>query len=285
MEVCPELAALRDATYLFKAMMAPAAEMLPGEKPWDANDARLTWRWDAKDCRLAVGGFEQSTLHCTGWAAAAAEDEDAAAAAEGAAEVEGEEGEGEEGGNYGLAEAQQSAAHAAGRAKGALAGAGRYLRQRAAAGQANLKRALGRESRPRLPPSAADASALAGVHLASEDDVLHVRHLPDFGGTLRAAEAEVLLSYLLVPYVRAPLLLGFFADSARTPCLAQHQLQQVLDAALFEPGQWQPDQTKASPSHVPAADRAAMATPAGLLFQARYLVITPTLPGAHPHVT
>ena len=41
----------------------------------------------------------------------------------------------------------------------------------------------------------------------------------------------------------------------------------MLDAALFEPGQWQPDQAKASPSHVPAADRAAMATPAGLLFQ------------------
>ena len=66
---------------------------------------------------LAVGGFARSTLHCTGWAAAAAEDQDAAAAAEGAAEVEGEEEEGE---NYGLADAQQSAAHAAGRAKGTL---------------------------------------------------------------------------------------------------------------------------------------------------------------------
>ena len=54
----------------------------------------------------------------------------------------------------------------------------------------------------------------------------------------------MLLSYLLVPYLRVPLLLLFFADSARTPCLAQRQLQQVLDAALFEPGEWQPDQAK-----------------------------------------
>ena len=41
----------------------------------------------------------------------------------------------------------------------------------------------------------------------------------------------------------------------------------MLDAALFEPGAWQPDGPKPVPATIPAADRAAMATPAGLLFQ------------------
>ena len=62
-----------------------------------------------------------------------------------------------------------------------------------------------------------------------------MRHLPDFGGTLRAADAEVLLSYLTVPYLRVPLLLHFFADTARTPCLAAAPLQDVRDAALQPP--------------------------------------------------
>ena len=36
--------------------------------------------------------------------------------------------------------------------------------------------------------------------------MLHVRHLPDFGGTLRAGDVELLLSYLLAPYLRVLLL-------------------------------------------------------------------------------
>ena len=64
----------------------------------------------------------------------------------------------------------------------------------AAAGPANpkqhglLQRLLGRVPRPRLPPSAADPSHLAGAPLASEDDVLHLRHLPDFGGLTKLAD-------------------------------------------------------------------------------------------------
>ena len=94
-------------------------------------------------------------------------------------------------------------------------------------------RLLGKKAAPRLPPSAANPSTVAGQDILTEDDVLHVRHLPDFGGTLRAADAELLLSYLLAPYLRVPLLMRFFAQPAHTQALAQPELQEVLDAALF----------------------------------------------------
>ena len=98
-------------------------------------------------------------------------------------------------------------------------------------------------------PSSADPSNLAGERLESEEDVLHVRHLPEFGGYLRASDAEVLLQSLLVPYLRVPLLLRFFAEPTRTMALAHAPLQRVLDAALFEPGEWQPDEPKALSAH------------------------------------
>ena len=40
--------------------------------------------------------------------------------------------------------------------------------------------------------------------IESEDDVLHLRQLPDFEGCLRPVEAEQLLQYLTVPYMRIP---------------------------------------------------------------------------------
>ena len=93
--------------------------------------------------------------------------------------------------------------------------------------------------KPRVQPSAADASVVAGAPLNTEDDVLHLRHLPDFGSALRASDAEYLLQVLLSPYLRIPLLLRFFADPIRTSALSRAELQQLLDAALFEPGEWQ----------------------------------------------
>ena len=38
----------------------------------------------------------------------------------------------------------------------------------------------------------------------SEDDVLHLRQLPDFDGHLRPSRVELLLQYLTVPYLRIP---------------------------------------------------------------------------------
>ena len=137
---------------------------------------------------------------------------------------------------------------------------------------AQLTAALGRAPKPRVAPSAADPSALAGAKLKSEDvrallsfgslaawspsylaicpqphlrpltrtiryvllqDVLHLRHLPELGGALRPADVEVLLQVLLVPYLRVPLLLRFFAEPTRTAALAHRELQRVRNARLF----------------------------------------------------
>ena len=78
-------------------------------------------------------------------------------------------------------------------------------------------------------------------------------------------DAELLLQYLTVPYLRVPLLLRFFAEPTRTMALAHAPLQRVLDAALFEPGEWQPDEPKALPALIPAPNRAHLHTPCGLL--------------------
>ena len=98
--------------------------------------------------------------------------------------------------------------------------------------------------------------------------VLHLRHLPEFGGALRPGDVEALLQMLLCPYLRAPLVLRFFAQPSRTAALSHPELQRTLDAALFEPGEWQPpDKPKAAPLVIPGPDRDHLATPAGCLLQ------------------
>ena len=47
-----------------------------------------------------------------------------------------------------------------------------------------------------------------------------------------------MLTYLTEPYLRIPLVLGFFTDRERILFLTEKQLQDVLDAVLFEPGGW-----------------------------------------------
>lgn len=41
-----------------------------------------------------------------------------------------------------------------------------------------FQKLLGRAPKPRVPSSSADPSALAGTTLTTEDDVLHLRHVP-----------------------------------------------------------------------------------------------------------
>ena len=135
----------------------------------------------------------------------------------------------------------------------------------------------------------------AGTTVQTEDDVLHVRHLPDFGGHLSAADSEVLIQaraeihaerytprdtrrethaghvlpqVLLHPYLRVPLLLRFFSAPSRTPALASPELRRMLDAALFEPGPWEAPGSRVAPTHVGGHQmgREHMTTPAGLLF-------------------
>ena len=101
------------------------------------------------------------------------------------------------------------------------------------------------------------------LHLAAED-------LPTFNGRLGARDAELLLSYLTVPYLRIPLVLDFFANPTRIACLAEAGIQQVLDACLFEPGPWRSSEQgtiRSMPSEVPSKDpRSTFSTPLGLLF-------------------
>jgi hypothetical protein len=86
------------------------------------------------------------------------------------------------------------------------------------------------------PPSAANPSVLCGEQVETETDVLYVQKMPTFDGSLGAADAELVCSYLTAPYLRIPLLLQFFSAPARFAALGCIEMQRVLDAALFEPG-------------------------------------------------
>ncbi|CAN0273248.1 unnamed protein product, partial [Ectocarpus sp. 12 AP-2014] len=121
-------------------------------------------------------------------------------------------------------------------------------------------------SKTRAPPSGANPSNLVEKRIDNEDDVLHVQSLPDFGDRLRSRDCELMLQYLTVPYLRIPLVIKFFADPVRMQALWSEDLQEVLDASLFEPAQWQAAETKAIPTHVPAETRDHLTTPCGLLF-------------------
>ena len=93
-----------------------------------------------------------------------------------------------------------------------------------------------KDKKPRVPPSGGDPSQLAGERVEDEDDVLHIRHLPDFDSRLKARDCELLLQYLTVPYIRIPLVLQFFAAPERIGALANEELQGVVDSCLFEMG-------------------------------------------------
>ena len=66
--------------------------------------------------------------------------------------------------------------------------------------------------------------------------------------------------------MRIPLILNFFSEESRLKALRTKSIQEVLDAALFEPGAWQEDIVKSCPDQVPASNRDHLCTPVGLLF-------------------
>lgn len=89
--------------------------------------------------------------------------------------------------------------------------------------------------------------------IATEDDVLHLWTLPSFSPTLQGEtitsgvglgqqDAELLLGFLTVPYLRIPLVASFFASEDRIHSLQSPALQRIFIAVLFEPG-----------AHLPAA--------------------------------
>ena len=127
---------------------------------------------------------------------------------------------------------------------------------------------------PRAPPSGSDPSALLGEKVETEDDVLYIKNLPTFGGTLGSRQAELLIQYLTAPYLRIPLVLGFFSDQMRIKALGSLELQDVLDSIMFEPGRWQAEYEKTMPTKIPSSDPDLSATPVGLLFNE--LMLSPT---------
>ena len=107
----------------------------------------------------------------------------------------------------------------------------------------------------------------------TEDDVLHMWELPDFGemdlGHSRALgqhDAELLLSYLTVPYLRIPLVASFFASDDRIHSLQAPKLQKLLDAVLFEPGNHRPlNSSGQEPIDVPSSAPTLLGTAHHLL--------------------
>ena len=57
---------------------------------------------------------------------------------------------------------------------------------------------------PRVSPSLANPSYLLGTPISNEEDVLHVKNLPDFNGRISSRNCELLAQYLTAPYIRIP---------------------------------------------------------------------------------
>jgi hypothetical protein len=233
----PELAFFRDLVFLFKALQAPTGDTLPEVRPWDAKDVVLRWSFDSK-----------------------AKDGAAAAATPDVP-------------NMPLPLARgQFAVHGFRRKLECTAyvkpGEVEEHTQRKGLAALFHFRLFAKTETPRCPPSGANPSILAGQRIDTEDDVLHIHTLPDFEGTLRAQDAEVLLQYLTVPYMRVPLVLNFFATAERIWALGKGSVQAVVDACLFEPGPWQEKRRgqERCPEMVPAETREHLTTPCGLLF-------------------
>jgi hypothetical protein len=112
------------------------------------------------------------------------------------------------------------------------------------------------------------------IPVENEDDVLHLtkEELPSFGNVMSPSDAERFIQFLTVPYIRIPLILDFFAngDPGRLSALKTKSLQLIVDACLFEPGNWRPADFNEFITEVPVVDRdklqALLATPHGTLF-------------------
>jgi hypothetical protein len=101
--------------------------------------------------------------------------------------------------------------------------------------------------------SAADASSyLTDVPRPTEDDVLHLLNLPSFDEVMSEEDAEKLLSYMTVPYLRLPMIISFFATKDRVPLLLNRDIQGILEGVLFEPRRWITALTRPQMKVVPA---------------------------------
>eukprot|EP00937_MAST-01D_sp_MAST-1D-sp2_P002013 g2013.t1 len=287
----PELAAFRNLVFMFKIMMQPTSDALPALKRWMPTDAALAWRYKKADAKKSdvAGEVHRGTFNVNGFGrklqgafvASLEEDEDIGGAADG--DSGGLVADGSQhaappplvptvGASAGATTSLEPATPPAVRHRGSMSRPtisnprprATSIAKRAISGF----RAMFGKSKPRAPSSGGDPSNLVGQRIDNEEDILHIRHLPDFGGRLKARDCELMLSYLTAPYVRIPLLMNFFSDPMRLTALLAPELQDVLDACLFEPGVWQPDGAAvvSLQAPMPIDDRQYAATPVGLLF-------------------
>jgi Ca2+-binding EF-hand superfamily protein len=227
----PELVALRDSVFMFKSLMAPTSDSLPDLRRWTFRDSQLVWKIERDDktgaYMLNVNAFDRE-MKVAPWAQELRMVSDL--------DVDPKTGKKKK--LYGF---------------------------RSVFGGGFLAKSVG-DKRPRCPPSGGNPSNLCGTRIDSEEDVLHLKVLPTFDDLLKPSETELLLTYLTAPMVRIPLSLRLFADATRCRALSSHEIQQVLDAVLFEPGPWQPPGLVYVPQEIPATTRRHMATPCGVLF-------------------
>lgn len=238
----PELGFYRDIVFLFKCMLVPTSNDLPDIKPWMPTDARLHWKIKVK--KLSKKEKEE------------AEKKAREAQAEGDEIYEHEAPEPIY--EYSVQGFNKNLRCQKFKDDGSVDTGENVFNK--------IAGFFGAGVRPRVMQSNADPSLLVGETIKSEEDVLHIEKLPDFDGELTPRYCELLIQYLTVPYLRIPLVIRFFADEARIKSLRHPKLQSIVDSCLFEPAEWQENDTRPIPSVVPELERQHLMTPVGLLF-------------------
>eukprot|EP00760_Papus_ankaliazontas_P003017 PhM_4_TR11378/c0_g1_i1/m.4426 len=115
-------------------------------------------------------------------------------------------------------------------------------------------------------PSGALAAAYVRPNKAfTEDDILHIHSFACFEQVLDQKDIELLLSFLTVPYMRVPLVLGFLSSGDRIHALREKALRELVDAVLFEPSRYLELGCASAPTMIPSEDKRFLATPYGLL--------------------
>ena len=237
-DVYPELGFFRDINFMLRLLMVPSNEHLPRVTKWKSTDAELTWSYVAPKGKGPDGEEVAGTFHVVGF-----QNRVMSWKADSKRESQSSE----------IKDETIAAANAANQNRGFL-----------------TRLFLGKGKRVgRAPSSLANPSHLVGKEILDEEDVLHVDKLPTFGGRLPAQQCEVLLQFLTVPYLRIPLVSNWFSQPLQVMLLNVPELQETLDACLFEPGVWSPNTSKAAqvPLSIPPNTFDHMVTPCGLLFQ------------------
>ncbi|GAB5371987.1 hypothetical protein AAMO2058_001626900 [Amorphochlora amoebiformis] len=128
-------------------------------------------------------------------------------------------------------------------------------------------------------PTPADTSELVKPHGPAENevDILYIKALPNFDKTIGQRDSELLLSYLTVPYLRIPLILGFFATEERIHAVRSKTVQKLINAVLFEPGALGDASIDTMPATVPVKSKDQLATAYGYLINELVAAPKPTL--------